>query len=160
MKSPQTIKRLTATVFAYATEDEELVAATLLSLLPEEFTEAEIDIYREGLIGQYDEPLIKLELEVTKKRELHKVLAHLGEQFSHAERKYITRRLENMIDKDSNTFHLRFDKMKAAEGILKLGEGSNTVKVVIKFVRYTKDLTPFINELRRYKIIHSIKEES
>ncbi len=158
MKSPQTIKRLTATVFAYATEDEELVAIALLTLLPEEFAKQEIEIYREELIGQYDEPLTKLGIEVTKKRELHEILKYLGEQLSHAERKYLTRRLENMIDKDSNTFHLRFDKMKAAEGVLKLGEGSNTIKVVIKFVRYTKDLSPFINELRQYGIIDSTVE--
>ncbi len=158
MKSPQTIKKLTATVFAYATEDEELVATSLLSLLPEELMETEIEIFRERLIGQYDEPLTKLTLEITNKKELHTVLAYLGNQLSNAERKYLTRRIEKMIDKNSNTFHLRFDKMKAAEGILKLGEGSNTIKVVIKFVRYTKDLTPFINELRQYQFIDS-KEE-
>ena len=145
---PQIIRKMTATVFSYATEDEEKVANTLVALFPDEYIEnPPFEIYREDLVGQYDEPLIKFEVEINKKRILAKVFEWWKSQLTESEKKFLYRHLENMTDVKAKTYHLRFDKFKAAKGELTLGEGSNTIKVVLKFVLYTKDLTPLKQEL-------------
>ncbi len=151
---PKIIRKMTATVFSYATEDEEVVANTLVALFPDEFTEnPPFEIYQEELVGQYEEPLIKFEIEVNKKTILAKIFEWWAIQLSDTEKRFLYRNLEKMTDMKAKTYHLRFDKFKAAEGELKLGEGSNTIKVVLKFVLYTKDLNPLRQELLDLGII-------
>lgn len=137
--------------FCYATESEEKVANAILSLIPDNVLdpEEELVLERERLTGQYNEPLEKIKVKLTDPKKVLKIMKHFAQSMKELDKKRFSRKLNSSIDQVSRKLHFRLDKDASAKGMVRLGEGSNVIKVVLKFKLYTKHIEPFIEELQQ-----------
>jgi len=102
--------------FVYPTEDEDVVAGALRTLLPE-------DVEVEGVVTEshHGAPILVLSARVETAEEVRAVLERLWE-LPEADRQQVLAELDERIDDDCDLY-LTLSKQAAAEGDVELGEG-------------------------------------
>jgi len=124
------ILALEATAFVHATEDREKVLKALQTLFPFSF-EFESQTAR----GQYGNPIEIISVKVTRAREIKAFLKHIAEALDE-DWKRLGREVEQRFSR--GRFYIRFDKMKAYLGELKLGQGLQ-VELTVTSYPYNED---------------------
>ncbi|MDH5402592.1 MAG: hypothetical protein OEZ01_07685 [Candidatus Heimdallarchaeota archaeon] len=130
------IIRITFTVINYVTEDEELVIQGLRSCVPQDLT---IDITRQLLYSQFNDKMVLLTLTLSKVNEIQEGLNWLSTNLDDKSKSYLFRYLEKKLDLDERVIHIRLDKFKAVDKIIRITEGSDVIKVVISYSAYTQE---------------------
>ena len=123
------IERIIIAAVVYSTENKEKVGEAMATLFPFEF-----EIMVSEATGHYGNPLLYLEVEINKKRQIkefwNNLMDLLGDQ-----KKILLNMLEEKID-DQGVLHIRIDKQKAYLGKVELTEGGDAIVVETKIVTY------------------------
>ena len=123
-------------------EDKEKVGEAMATLFPFEFV-----ITVSEAKGHYGNPLLYLEVEMTKKREIKEFWNHLMELLGE-QRKFLVNLLEEKVD-DQGVLHIRIDKQKAYLGEVELTEGGDAIVVKAKIVTYPAKRDKIIEVAKR-----------
>ncbi len=123
------IERIIVSAVVYSTEDREKVGEAMATLFPFEF-----EIMVSEAKGHYGNPLLYLEVEISKKRQIKEFWNHLMELLGE-QRRFLINLLEEKID-DQGVLHIRIDKQKAYLGEVELTEGGDAIVVKTKIVTY------------------------
>ena len=115
-------------VISYATEDEEKVEKALRNLMPPEF---DGKVTRQRLKGYYNDPITRILVKVTKRKEASRVMRQILGLISTLDQSRLLDEIEKRTD-DTGSLYLRFEKQRALSGVAVLNE-SNPVRVKIKF---------------------------
>ena len=130
-------------VISYATEDEEKVERALLNLLPPGF---DAKVTRQRLKGYYNDPITRILVKVTKRKEAHRVMRQIVGLISTLDRSRLLDEIEKRTD-DAGSLYLRFEKQRALSGVAVLNE-FDPVRVKIKFyVPHGKETDAFIRSV-------------
>ncbi len=123
------IERIIVSAVVYSTEDKEKVGEAMATLFPFEF-----EIMVSEAKGHYGNPLLYLEVEISKKRQIKEFWNYLMELLGD-QRRFLVNMLEEKID-DQGVLHIRIDKQKAYLGEVELTEGGDAIVVRTKIVTY------------------------
>ncbi|NOZ58980.1 MAG: hypothetical protein GXO66_05330 [Euryarchaeota archaeon] len=115
-----------ATCFVHATEEEERVRQALLGIFP-----GEVELRRTEARGQFGNPIVILEAELSRQREIRAFLEKLLGGLPAEE----VRRLRDEVERrfEGGRFYIRLDKMHACSGRLRLGQGIQVVLTVTSY---------------------------
>uniref|UniRef100_A0A7C4WKY9 Exosome subunit n=1 Tax=Geoglobus ahangari TaxID=113653 RepID=A0A7C4WKY9_9EURY len=123
------IDNITVSAIVYSTEDPEKVGEAIATLFPFEF-----EIQVSHATGHYGNPIMFLEVEIKKKREIKEFWNHLikllGEQ-----RTILIEFLDRLID-ENGVLHIRIDKQQAYLGKVELAFGGDCIVVKAKLVTF------------------------
>jgi len=136
------IEWIKVSAVVYSTEDREKVGEAMATLFPFEFV-----ITVSEAKGHYGNPLLYLEVEMTKKREIKEFWNHLMELLGE-QRKFLVNLLEEKVD-DQGVLHIRIDKQKAYLGEVELTEGGDAIVVKAKIVTYPAKRDKIIEVAKR-----------
>jgi len=136
------IRTLRFRTLAHATEDEGLIEAIFLSLLP-----PDAKFEKRRVTGHFRNPIIYFEGFAEKRSEEHfvKILSRMSEE----ELRKLEETLEMRIDEEGNIY-LRFDKQEAVDSELVLTDSSDAITMIAKFVTYP---------LRKEKVVKEMREK-
>ncbi|MHA2253653.1 MAG: RNA-binding domain-containing protein [Candidatus Kariarchaeaceae archaeon] len=129
-------KKISLSGIAYITEEEERVHQALLNCLPEDLRVTKIK--KQRLQSQFGDKLVLLTSELHNK-EAKQVIEYIVSMWDIKEKQYFGRKLDTRIDLEEKAIYLRLDKFKALEEKLEITDGSDVIKVEIKYNAYTKD---------------------
>ena len=115
-------------VISYATEDEEKVERALRNLMPPEF---DAKVTRQRVKGYYNDPITRITVKVTKRREATRVMRQILGRISTLDQTRLLDEVEKRTD-DAGSVYLRFEKQRALGGAAVLNE-IDPVRVKIKF---------------------------
>ena len=115
-------------VISYATEDEEKVERALRNLMPPEF---DGKVTRQRLKGYYNDPITRILVKVTKRKEANRVMRQILSLVSTLDQSRLFDEIEKRTD-DTGSLYLRFEKQRALSGAAVLNE-YDPVRVKIKF---------------------------
>lgn len=123
------IDSIIVSAIVYSTEDPEKVGEAIATLFPFEF---EIQVSRAK--GHYGNPIMFLEVELKKKREIKEFWNHflnlLGDQ-----RNVLIEFVEDLID-ENGVLHIRIDKQQAYLGKCELAFGGDCIAIRVKLVAF------------------------
>ncbi len=114
--------------FAHATEDLGKVSQALLNLLPPALR-SKVKVSYEAVKGHYDNPITILRAEL-KGDEAMSLLVFLGRSMDEADKALLDATLGLRVDEGGNLY-LRFEKGAAYQGLIKLTERGEAVKVKV-----------------------------
>ena len=129
MKVNFKIERITVAAVVYSTEDKEKVGEAMATLFPFEF-----EIMVTPATGHYGNPLLYLEVEISKRRQIKEFWNYLMELLGD-QRRILLNTLDEKID-DQGVLHIRIDKQRAYLGEVRLTEGGDAIVVRTKIVTY------------------------
>jgi hypothetical protein len=115
-----------ASCFAHATEEVERVKQALANIFP-----FEVEVKHSEARGQFGNPIVILEAEVTRQREIRAFLNMLMDALPEEELERLREEVEQRFEQ--GRFYIRLDKMKAYLGRLRLGQGLQVVLVVTSY---------------------------
>ena len=115
-------------VISYATEDEEKVERALRNLMPPTF---DGKVTQQRLKGYYNDPMIRILVKVTKRKEADRVMRQLVALISTLDQSRLLDEIGERTD-DAGNLYLRFEKQRALSGVAVLNE-ADPVRVKIKF---------------------------
>ncbi len=136
------IEWITVSAVVYSTEDKEKVGEAMATLFPFEF-----EIMVSEAKGHFGNPLLYLEVELKKRREIREFWNYLMELLGD-QRRFLINLLEEKVDAQG-VLHIRIDKQKAYLGEVELTEGGDAIVVKVKIVTYPA---------KREKIMEAAKE--
>jgi RNA binding exosome subunit len=130
-------------VISYATEDEEKVERALRNLTPPEF---DGKVTRQRLKGYYNDPITRILVKVTKRKEATRVMRQILGQISTLDQIRLLDEIDRRTD-DRGSLYLRFEKQRALSGAAVLNE-NDPVRVKIKFyVPHGQETDAFIRSV-------------
>ncbi len=130
-------------VISYATEDEEKVERALLNLMPPDF---DAKVTRQRLKGYYNDPLTRILVKVTKRKESSQVMRQIVGLISTLDQSRLLDEIEKRTD-DTGSLYLRFEKQRALNGAAVLNE-LDPIRVKIKFyVPHGEETDTFIRSV-------------
>lgn len=130
-------------VISYATEDEEKVERALLNLMPPDF---DAKVTRQRLKGYYNDPITRILVKVTKRKEASQVMRQIVGLISTLDQSKLLNEIEKRTD-DTGSLYLRFDKQRTLNGAAVLNE-LDPVRVKIKFyVPHGEETDTFIRSV-------------
>jgi len=129
-------KKISLSCIAYITEEEKLVKQALLNCLPEDLRKTKIN--KKRFQSQFGDKLVLFTLELQNKQAIQ-VISYIASLWDIKDKQYFSRKLDARIDLEEKTVYLRLDKFKALEENLEITDGSDVIKVEIKYNAYTKD---------------------
>ncbi len=144
------IKRIIITCIAYITEEIELVQQALINCIPEDLRDEKFQ--KKILHSQFGDKLILLKFELDNRKAKQTVI-HLANSLDNSSKSYLKRRLESRMDLENKSFFFRVDKFKAVTDEIEIAEGSDVIKIELKYGAYTQDqnsvenLTKTLHEL-------------
>lgn len=150
------IKHIDLMINVNATENSDKVKSLLLSLLPIQFDQKQIEISH--LTGAYGNPIITYKIRLVNIDEIEYTIDNLSKRIDGENKKYIYRNLINKIDEKS-ILYLRFKKNQLNN--LELYDGSDVLKIEIKFYDIKTKSSSKINieEIRKYLMFRQLISE-
>ncbi len=132
------IDKLKLTTIKYVTERKDLVIDAILNILPENMKKSisPKSFKRTSLIGQYGDPMLFLELSISKNPE--QAVKHIFSKLTETEKKRLIEEFDTRMDDETTTFYFRLDKFAPLQDELYLNDGSDVIKAEIKFRIYGK----------------------
>ena len=132
--------------FAHATEDLGKVSQALLNLLPPELR-GRAEVRYEAVKGHYDNPITILRA-VLRGDEAMSLLAFLARSMDGADKALLDATLRLRVDENGNLY-LRFEKGAAYQGLIKLTERGEAIKVKVSIPASARrrGLRPFLAEV-------------
>jgi hypothetical protein len=128
-----------ASCFVHATEEEERVRQALLGIFP-----GRVELRRSEAKGQFGNPIVILEAELSRQREIRAFLKKLLGELPAEEVGRLRSELEQRFER--GRFYIRLDKMHACRGRLRLGQG---IQVVLTVTSYPYSEEEIKSALRR-----------
>ena len=145
------LKEITYSCSVHATEDKEKVKKAITHLLPEDLRE-KIEIESTKMTGHAGNPILLLELAISKNRLLKPVLAYLASKMEDFDKEYLFQTFESRISKDNQVF-FRVNKQDAFNEVLRIENEDNTIRVILNFSVYKPEPNQLTNALIEYGII-------
>ncbi|MEM1549001.1 MAG: RNA-binding domain-containing protein [Candidatus Methanomethylicia archaeon] len=125
------IAEILINAFCHATEDLEKVRKAMLNFIPELYR-SRIVISEDVLEGYYGNRILNLKIHISDVEIVKNIIDFICRNIHEADKKLISRSFLSRLDSSGNLY-LRFDKGAAYNGLLRLHDGSDVVRVVIKF---------------------------
>jgi RNA binding exosome subunit len=141
--APGFVNSVELSVISYATEDEERVERALRNLMPPEF---DAKVTRQRLKGYYNDPITRILVKVTKRKEASRVMRQVVGLISTLDQSKLLDEIEKRTD-DAGSLYLRFEKQRALSGVAVLND-YDPVRVKIKFyVPHGEETDTFIRSV-------------
>ncbi len=123
------IHSIVASTFVHATEEEERVLAAFHVIVPQGAPVSE-----QRTVGHFGNPVVILKARIEKTQAIRRTLDTINENLSENELEHLEENAARYLDDKCNLF-IRFDKQKAARGILRLGQ-RDPILVKLKLAAY------------------------
>ncbi len=140
----------------YVTEEEELVYETIRRLLQKKKKKGitRKNFSKISVIGQFGDPMLLIELVI--KRNPVDLATHIFRHLTDTEKKRLLHEFDRRWDPEATTFFFRIDKFSPLQDDLYLNDGSDVIKVELKFKIYGKYDPSEVKEFLRS--LMSVKE--
>ena len=141
------------TVFSYVTEVNERVIQALQNCIP---SSIDYKVQKLNTQSQFGDPLIIYSVELLKRDDIDKFLKFLGIALNGDNKMYFARYLQKKVDFDERVIYLRFNKFNAYNNKIAITEGSDIIRVELRYNAYVKKentLNNLIESLNHYKIL-------
>jgi len=130
--SERPVRTISFSVIQHYTESREKVLKAILTLIPDRLTErysknVSISSYK----GFHGNIITRIELIVDKRRDSTDVFTHIVCSLSPGERVLLVNSISERRDSSGNLY-IRFSKQDAYMGYIRLAEGDETIRVVVK----------------------------
>ncbi|MCS7097086.1 MAG: hypothetical protein NZ926_01185 [Candidatus Methanomethylicia archaeon] len=125
------ISEISFNAFCHVTEDLDKVQSAMLNLLPEPFR-SNINIVKEIMEGHYGNTIFNLKVHIIDKEIIESTLKYICEKLCELDKRLLFRTFNLRFDKSKNLY-LRFDKGEAYKGLLRLCDGGDVVRMILKF---------------------------
>lgn len=117
--------------FCHATEDLEKVRKAMLNFIPELYR-SRVVISEDILEGYYGNRILNLKIYIFDVEIIRNIIDFICRNIHETDKRLLSRTFLSRLDSSGNLY-LRFDKGAAYNGLLRLYDGSDIVRVVIKF---------------------------
>ncbi|MCE4617286.1 MAG: hypothetical protein F7C32_01705 [Desulfurococcales archaeon] len=145
------VRSVTLAVIQHFTELQDRIVKALQTLIPErisqQYSKQISSLTYKGFHGNI---IIRLELVINKRKDATETFEHIVCSLSDGEQKILINTMEDRID-DSGNLYLRISKQDAYLGEIRLAEGDETIRVVVKPVHPSVDWKQVIQELCKEK---------
>lgn len=128
------LSKITFSTISYITEDLNLVFEALKHCFPENLRNTKFTTQK--IQSQFGDKLTIINNEFTGK-EAKNTIIYLASLLDQKDKKFIGTMLSQKIDMDRRLLHLRLDKFLPLSDKIKLSEGSDVIKVEIKYQVFT-----------------------
>ncbi|MGQ4890869.1 MAG: RNA-binding domain-containing protein [Candidatus Njordarchaeia archaeon] len=150
MKKKIAPTKLIIHVHVHSTESKEKVLKAIENTLPPNVPIDKFDISEEHFTGHHGNPITRIELQLSKKRDVNLVFTHI---FKKIEWPTYSGWIEERFDTTKNKLFLRIDKQRAYLGEIHLSSGDNVIQLIFSFPRFPpftiSDLEEVLSELRK-----------
>jgi RNA binding exosome subunit len=119
------------------TEEIDIVKSAIYNCLPQEHRDLDIEIRH--LQSQFRDKMKYLILEIHKPEVINETVEFLNLKLSNGSKDYLNRYFEKKLDEEEKIFHFRLKKFEAVNGNLVADEGSDVIKVNIKYSDFSYD---------------------
>ena len=148
---PIKIKEIQIYCNCHATEDLEKVEQAILNIIPEDIR-GKVETRITKTQGHAGNSIILIELKINHNKLINSALNYLVKKISDIDKEYLYQVKDNHLDKN-NCFYIRFDKQAAFNDILNLDNGDNTIRLMIKFILYKREINKIFNSLENIGLI-------
>lgn len=124
--------------FCHVTEDLDKVCKAMLFFIPESFR-SKIVLYKDFLEGHYGNTILNLKIYVSDEELIRGIVEFICRNICDADKKLLFKTFDSRLD-NSGRLYLRFDKGAAYHSFLRLNDGSDVIRVILKF-KVAKKLT-------------------
>lgn len=134
----------------YVTEELDRVREAMYNSLPKQYRK--IKMTAQKMTSQFNDKITFYSLEL-KGKDAGIGLAYISSLLSDDDKNTLNMNLPDRIDLAGHAVHFRLDKFRAFEKTIQLGNGSDVIKIEIKYFCYTKDqntMENVITTLRQY----------
>lgn len=128
---------ITFTCISYVTEEIDIVKSAIYNCLPEQHRGLDIDI--KHLQSQFRDKMKYLTLEIHQREIIDETIEFLNSELSNGSKDYLFRYFEKKLEEEEKIFHFRLKKFDAVNGQLVADEGSDVIKVNIKYSDFSYD---------------------
>ncbi|MCE7737478.1 MAG: hypothetical protein GPJ54_21490 [Candidatus Heimdallarchaeota archaeon] len=128
------LSKISFSTISYITEDLNLVFETLKHCFPEKLRD--VKFVTQKIQSQFGDKLTIIKTEFTGK-DATNTIQYLASLLDPKDKTFIGSKLSQKIDMDSRLLHLRLDKFHPLSDKIKLSEGSDVIKVEIKYQVFT-----------------------
>ncbi len=128
---------ITFTCISYVTEEIDIVKSAIYNCLPEKYRELDIDI--KHLQSQFRDKMKYLTLEISNQEVIDETIDYLNLNLNEGSKEYLNRYFDKKLEEEEKIFHLRLKKFDAVNGKLLADEGSDVIKVNLKYSDFSYD---------------------
>ncbi|MHA2028530.1 MAG: RNA-binding domain-containing protein [Candidatus Kariarchaeaceae archaeon] len=128
------LSKISFSTISYVTEELNLVLNSLKSCFPEDLRDIKFNLTK--IQSQFGDQLVIVDYEFVNKDAI-KVISYLAKYISEKDKNYLFNNLERKTDMEDREFHLRLNKFLPLSDIITLADGSDVIKVKIKYQVFT-----------------------
>lgn len=128
------LSKISFSTISYITEDLNKVFTSLKHCIPENLRDVKFNTQK--IQSQFGDQITIVSCEF-KGENAKNIILYLANLFDSKDKKFIGSKLEQKIDFDERLLHLRINKFLPLTDIIKLSEGSDVIKVEIKYQVFT-----------------------
>jgi len=125
------ITEISINAFCHATEDLNKIKTAMMNLIPESIRSGVV-FYEDILEGYYGNVIVNLKLQFSDELAVKEIVERFCKNINENDKKLLYRTFDYRLD-ESRVLHIRFDKGAAYNGVLRLNDGSEVIKVTLKF---------------------------
>ena len=130
------LSKISFSTISYVTEDANLVMESIKQCLNEYLRESKFNLQK--MQSQFGDKLILISNEF-KNKDAKSIIEYLSLKMSEKDKRFLGNKLKERLDMEDRIFHLRFNKFLPLSNQIVLGEGSDVIKVEIKYQVFTSD---------------------
>ena len=130
------LSKISFSTISYVTEDVNLVIQSVKQCLPEGLRDDNFKMQK--MQSQFGDKLILISREF-KSKNAKSIIENLAKKMSDKDRQFLGSKLNDRLDMEDRIFHIRLNKFLPLSDKIVLGEGSDVIKVEIKYQVFTSD---------------------
>ena len=130
------LSKISFSTISYITEDVNLVIQSIKQCLSESLRENKFKMQK--MQSQFGDKLILISAEY-KNQNAKSIIEYLAKKMSDKDKQFLGSKLSERLDMEDRIFHIRLNKFLPLSDQIVLGEGSDVIKVEIKYQVFTSD---------------------
>ncbi|MFX0064865.1 MAG: RNA-binding domain-containing protein [Candidatus Hermodarchaeota archaeon] len=132
------IQKITFETYIHETEDPEKVKTVFQALLPPtQGKEETLNIIEKKIMGHWKNTILSLKVEVSGKK-CSEVFQRILKELPQNQKEIIISKLDAQFDEPKMMLYIRLNKQSLISGRMQLLEGSDVIRIAIKFLAFGK----------------------
>ena len=130
------LSKISFSTISYVTEDIYLVTQSVKQCLPENLREYKFKFTK--MQSQFGDKIVMISGEF-KNQIATSIIEYLASKISEKDKLFLGTKVNERVDTDDRIFHIRLNKFLPLSNQITIGEGSDVIKVEIKYQVFTSD---------------------
>ena len=130
------LSKISFSTISYVTEDLNLVLESIKQCLPDVLRDEKFKLQK--MQSQFGDKIVLISGEFAK-NQANQIIGYLGNNLTMKDKKFLSTNFSDRLDLEGRLFHFRLNKFLPLSEELRIGEGSDVIKVEIKYQVFTSD---------------------